>query len=320
MKSKTLYIILAVFALCAAAFGAVQEAAIGVFSSVMAFPFEQIAAGLRALSLSGSGGNAAAIVIYVLVCLLPTAAVLICKRGKLRGEDLLILVLSAVMFAAVYYMINPGLLMGNLVAEAAGVVKAILGGICWSVVVSWIVLKLLHRSENADRVGVQRYLRICLVIMAFFFTALAFGGGVSGAVAAFEKLHEGNTGDMVPLGTSHIFIVLQAVVAAVPYALDALVAVKGAELLGAMSADRYSAESVDCSAKLACFAVMSLKLTVILSLMFNLLQLVFFKQLLVIDVTVALPLGSIAFMLAVVLLSRLISENKSLKDDNDLFI
>ncbi len=320
MKTKTLYIIIGLFALCSAALGAVQEAVEGVFSSVMAFPFEQIASGLRALSLSSSGGNIAAIVIYALVCLLPTIAALIRYRKKFSGEDWLIPVFSAVLFAAIYFMINPGLLLTNLGVEGAGVLKAILGGICWCVVVSWLVLKLLRRSVDADRTGVQRYLRVCLVIMAFFFSALSFGGGVSGAVAAFEKLHAGNTGGIVDLRPTYVFLLLQAVVTALPYALDALVALKGAELLGAMSADRYSAESVEKGEKLAYFAVLSLKVTVILSLVFNLLQLVFFKQLLVVDVNVALPLGSIAFMLAVVLLSRLLRENKELKDDNDMFI
>ncbi len=320
MKSKTLYSFLGLIAVLSAVVGAMPTLLAEVFSGIMAFPFEQIAALLRWLSLGSRGGNIAAIVIYVFICLLPTAGAIIWRRKSFSGEDWLIPVFSAVLFAAIYFMINPALLLANLGGEAVPVLKAILGGICWSVVLSWIVLKLLRRSAAAERDSVQRYLRVCLVVMAVFFTALAFGGGVGDALAAFGELREGNTGDVVPLGTTYIFLILQAVVTALPYALDALVAVKGAELLKAMSADRYSAECVACADGFANFTVMSLKLTVIVSLVFNLLQLVFFRQLLVVDITVALPLGSIAFMLAALLLSRLFRENKALKDDNDLFI
>ena len=71
---------------------------------------------------------------------------------------------------------------------------------------------------------------------------------------------------------------------------------------------------------LSAFAALSLKITVVVSLVFNLLQLMFIRRLLVVDVSVNLPIVSLAFMLALALLSRLVRENKALKDDNDLFI
>jgi hypothetical protein len=40
----------------------------------------------------------------------------------------------------------------------------------------------------------------------------------------------------------------------------------------------------------------------------------------VINGTVQIPVLTIAFVLAVLLLSRFIAENKRLKDDNDMFI
>ena len=49
-------------------FSAQPEAAL---LSLAALPFAPIGAGLRALSLSGSGGNTAAVALYVLLCLLP---------------------------------------------------------------------------------------------------------------------------------------------------------------------------------------------------------------------------------------------------------
>lgn len=321
MKTKTLYISLAVFAAVFAVLGAMQEVVAGAFSSIMAFPFEQIALGLRALSLSSGTGNTVAIVIYAIVCLLPAlGAFLWTRRHGFHGEDALIYILSVALFAAIYFMINPALLADSYSADFGPAMKAILGGACWCIVISWAVLKLLRRSMEAERGGVQRYLRAVLIILAFAFAAAAFSGGVSGFVASVAELKAGNTAEWVNLTPSYVFLALQAIVSALPYVLDTLVAVKGAELLAAMDADRYSAETVEKAEKLSAFSVLSLRMTVIVSLLFNLLQLVFIKTLMVVNLSVVLPLVSIAFMLAVVLLSRFIRENKALKDDNDMFI
>jgi len=321
MNSKRMYIALGVFALLCALSGALPGTGAGTFALIMAFPFQLIAMGLRALSLSGAGGNIAAIVIYVFICLLPGAAALWVLRKRLKGEDILIGLFTVMMFVAVYYMINPSLLSGNYGSDFNPLLRAILGGCCWCIVVCWVVLKLIRRALALERAGVQRLLMICLGFVAFFFVAVAFAGAVGGFTAAWESLKEGNTalGERELLLTT-VFLAVKAIINALPYALDALVAVKGMELLSAMNADPYSARTVERAESVSRLAVLSLKLTVILSLAFNLLQLVFIKKLLVVDVELVLPFVSIGFMLAAVLLSRLIRENKALKDDNDMFI
>lgn len=320
MKTKTLYCLLGATAIVSAVLAALPGIAEGVFTSLAAFPFEQIALGLRALSLSGAGGNIAAIVIYTVLCLLPAALALLKLRKGFKGEDILIPILSIALFPALFYMINPALLTGSYGMGFAPVTVALLGGGCWCIIISWLLLKLVRRSGESDRSGIEKYLRICVIVMAFVFTVAAFNGGVSGLVAALEKLREGNTGGAVNTAPTIAFLAVQAVVAALPYVLDAIVAVKGAQLLSAMALDRYSAETVEKAEKLASFSVLTLKLTVLVSLAFNLLQLVLIKRLLVVAVEVVLPLGSLAFMLGAALLSRFVRENKALKDDNDLFI
>lgn len=320
MNTKKMYISLGVFGLLCALSAALPEASSGAFVLIMAFPFQLIALGLRALSLSGSGGNIAAIAIYVLLCLLPSLVALFWYRKKLYGEDVLIPIFSATMFAAIYFMINPALLSGSYGSEFFPVLRLILGGSCWCVVISWAVLKLIRRSREADRWGVQKLLKICLGLMAFFFVAMAFAGAVGDFMASYEKLRGGNTAGYVDLKLTTVFLALKAIINALPYALDAIVAVKGMELLSVMAADPYSAETVEKGEGLAAFAVISLKATIVLSLIFNLLQLAFIKKLLVVDMELVLPLVSIAFMLCALLLCRLIRENKALKDDNDMFI
>lgn len=320
MKTKKLYILLAAFAVVCAALGAMPGIAGEIFTGVVAFPFEQIALGLRALSLGSAGGNTAAIIIYVVVCLLPTALALPGLIRNFHREDILIPLLSIALFPAIFFMINPTLLTGSFGMSFAPMTRALLGGGCWCIILSWLLLKLARLSGEGDRSAVEKYLRICVVALAFAFTAAALYGGVSGFVAAYEKLRESNTDEAVNILPTVVFLALQAAVSALPYVLDAIVALKGVELLGALAQGRYSAESVERAEKLASFSVFSLKLTVAASLVFNLLQLVFIRKLLVVAVEAVLPLTGLAFMLAALLLSRLFRENKELKDDNDLFI
>ena len=269
MKTKTLYTLLALFAVVCAALGAMPGIAGEIYASVAAFPFEQIALGLRALSLGSAGGNTAAIIIYVAVCLLPTVLALPGMIRSFHKEDILIPLLSLALFPAMFFMINPSLLTGSFGMSFAPMTRALLGGGCWCIILSWLLLKLARLS-----------------------------GEVNGFVAAYEKLRESNTDASVNIMPTVVFLALQAAVSALPYVLDALVALRGVELLRALSEGPYSAESVERAEKLASFSVFSMKLTVVASLVFNLLQLVFIRNLLVVAVEVVLPLTGLAFMLA----------------------
>ena len=87
-----------------------------------------------------------------------------------------------------------------------------------------------------------------------------------------------------------------------------------------MKEDRYSEESIQASEKLSHLCVVSLSATVVVTALLNLLQLMFLGELHTVHINVYVPVLSVAFVLAVLLLNRLLGENKSLKEDNDLFI
>lgn len=322
MKTKALYTLLAIFAALCAVMGAMPALLAEAFSGIMAFPFEQIGLGLRWLSLSGGAGNIAAIVIYAAICLLPLLWAL--WRGRKRGwhnGDWLLPVFSLMLFGVIYLMINPGLLANTLLGgEGIEAMKAALGGCCWSVLVAIAVLALLRRSNQADRGQNQRYLGNMLNILAFFFAAMAFGGGVADFSADLTKLYEGNTMYEPGLTNTVIAIALQNIAATLPYALDALVALKGAQLMSSVSADRYGEETLAMAEALQRFCVLCLKITIITSVVVNILQLAFIEGLYAVDVKVVIPLLSIGFVLLTMTLLGFMRENKALKDDNDLFI
>ncbi len=82
----------------------------GSADAVLSFPLAPMGGWLRRLSLSGSVGNGAATIIYVLVCLIPAALFLFRRmKGKWYPEDLLLLAASAALFYSLYLLINPAL-------------------------------------------------------------------------------------------------------------------------------------------------------------------------------------------------------------------
>ena len=70
MKERHLFTLLSVEAAACVLFCILQRSLSGLFSTLIAFPFEQIGAGLRVLSLSGAVGNVVAIILYMLLGLI----------------------------------------------------------------------------------------------------------------------------------------------------------------------------------------------------------------------------------------------------------
>ena len=322
MRRKVLVGLLGAEALACVLFCILQTSFSGVFSAVMAFPFEQIGIGLRLLSLSSGAGNAAAIVIYFAASLLPIATLVVLrKKRKLCAEDGLLGLLSAVLFAVLYVMINPGVI-NTLTSGAApqSVGKAILGGMVYSVLFGYFILRALRLFSNSETPMLVRYMSVMLGLLNALFVYSIFGAGFNGLLNSISELRAGNAGNEHLLGTSYVFLVLQFVVGALPDVFNILVVFTVLRLLEEMRADRYSAQTVTAAGRVSRLCSTALVTMIIANIGFNLLQLIFAKSILVIDSSVQIPVYSITFVLAALLLTRLVTENKQLKDDNDLFV
>lgn len=286
----------------------------GILASLTAFPFAQIGLGLRWLSLSGAVGNGLAIGIYVLLGLIPLIALgVLWRRGRLRRADALLAVLSALLFWVLYLMVNPGLLTAWLNLAAGGIVgRAVLAG--------WLVLRALEMARGAGAGRLLLGLGWLLGLLAAAFVAAAFAGRAAGAQAAVVSLRNGNLGSEGTLGPSYVFLILGQGVAALPYALDAMVALRARGLVLELERDRYSQAAVAAAEGLSRLCARALAVTVGANLTFQLLQLACARWLRSLNTQVSFPLMSMAFVLGALLLSRLIREGKQLKDDNDLFV
>ena len=196
MKIKTMQLFLGIEALLCILLVCVQALSPWIFSTVMAFPFEQIGIGLRALSLSGSIGNTLAIIFYTILCLVPVIPVLLLyKKQKMFPEDWLLGILSIVLFVTYYFMINPGLIQAHISVAGSNVGKALLGSIVYSILFTYIILRVLRLFFQADTGKLFQYMGALLFILNMLFVALIFGVRFNNLFESFKTLREGNIGE-----------------------------------------------------------------------------------------------------------------------------
>lgn len=324
MKRKLFYGLLALEAALCVALCLTLGSFAKALPAAFAFPFGQLGSGLRALSLAGRLGNAAALALYAALCLAPAFFLLrISIKRKPYAEDYLLLLASALLFAALRLMANPdkiGGLFGYPGESGLAMGKAILGGTVYSVFIGYAILRVLRAAAGSDTDHLHRLLALLVRLLAFVFVWAAFGLCFGELTVSFQALRAGNAGSEGTLGMSYAFLVLRYLVNALPWALDAAAVAVILELLFAMRADRYSEESVRAATRLSRFCTKALAAVILSNIAFNALQLVFAKSIRNIEGSLQIPLLSIAFVLATLLFARIASENRQLKEDSDLII
>lgn len=320
MKCNRLLLLLAAEAVLCATAAIFSRQLAGLFPALLSFPFAQIGMGLRALSLSGVAGNAAAIVLYILCCFLPLILLLIFGWGRrLHGEDALLFLLSAVLFPALYLLINPG----TMSAGPSLYGGALIGGVLYSILLAWAVLRILRYFSLADLPRLHRCVSILLAALSIYFVYAIFGAGLSDLLKGFQDLSASNQGSEwfgVDLTLTQGFLVLNFLLSVLPYVLNLFLVFSARQLLSALRRDRYSEESAAGAKRLSSLCRRTLSVSILGIAAGNLLQFAFSDSLLVIRGTVSFPLFSIAFVLSILLFSRFLEENRRLKEDNDLFI
>lgn len=297
--------------------------------SFFTFPFEQIGEGLRRLSLSGAAGNIVAIVLYVIISLVPCGLFLwLKKKGKTCKADLMLLLISADLFFMIYYMINPGLFTPNGMPGG----KEILGCTFYSLGIGYLVLRILAKSVKADTKALQKGLRILLYVVMLFLTCVVVVEFAFNLPANIKALKEANTAVSgehlwgafgyadVDLTVTYVFLVLQSVVNALPCVLDILVLLVIVKALKELLEDAYSDEAVTAVQRIATVCSKVLAIIVIADMSFNILQVLFRNSLYQVSIISNIPLMSILFVIAALVIARYVSENQKLKLDNDLFI
>ena len=278
-----------------------------------AAPVNALGQALRGLSLSGTGGNAAAWAITLVVSLLPLIPFLLLRRKRKAGEDWVLVLLIPQLFALIYYAVNPTLI-DSLAAPFLPVGQL---GVMAATAVTWLVLAFLRALAEAPGERLAAAVGVLLTGCAFLLT---FGTGFSQAVAwraAADSARSGNTGSV---GFTLVMLAVLGVLRAAPYLLGAAALLWGGRLVEAGGREPFSQDTAQLCDRTALACRMAAEAAVILALTVNLLQLAFFSLLVKVDFQVELSLLPLALAGAMFLLSRWMRQGLALREDNDSII
>lgn len=281
--------------------------------ATFAAPVNALGQALRGLSLSGTGGNAAAWAITLVVSLLPLIPFLLLRRKRKAAEDWVLVLLIPQLFALIYYAVNPTLI-DSMAAPFLPVGQL---GVILATAVTWLVLAFLRALAEAPGEQLAAAVGVLLTGCALL---LAFGAGANQAAAwrsAAESVRSGNTGDV---SFTLIMLAVLGVLRAAPYLLGAAALLWGGRLVEAVGREPFSRDTVQLCDRTALACRMAAEAAVILALTVNLLQLMAFSLLVKVDFQVELNLLPLALAGAMFLLSRWMRQGLALREDNDSII
>lgn len=288
------------------------------FTSIFAFPFEQIGYVLRFLSLHSSLGNIVAIIIYTLISLSPFLVIL--KKHKFESKDCLLVLLSILLFITLYMMINPSIMASHFGSvEILPLAKTMFGISIYTVVFGYIIFTILNKIDLSTTDSMSKILNILLVIVCATLGLNIFWIELSSLIKNFETLQLGNT-DYQNLNLSYAFLVLQYLVDILPSILNIVIIVYGYGIIDALQNNIYSNEVSINAQKTVSICRKSIIVIITSQIVINILQLLLGDSVRASNYTLQIPLISIVFVLVVMLISKYFEEARKVKEDNDMII
>lgn len=300
------------------------------------FPWEQAGICLRKLSLAGAAGNAAAWILYAVLGSSPLICWgLLALRRKVSRADLLLLLLSPVLFSGLWFFINPSYLEVYLFPaglQSAG--KCAFAVTIDSVLLSWLLLRFLGNGIKAGRKRLLRSLELLLgVYAALTVTAVLFQGGA-------ELLEDWKGVGMNVTGTdwkwisdqplaevsdrslnlSRLFLIVQTICRYLPEILESALCAAGIRFLYSCEQDSFHEKSLGLMQELKKISGYFLGVILGSNICANLLQLLFAGYIYSSNYAFVFPFRQVIVMLGLILLSRFWLESKRLQEDNKLFI
>ena len=287
------------------------------------FPWEQLGHMLRALSLSGSGGDAAAWILFLTLSALPAAFGLF-LRIRRRGQraDILLALLSAALLCGLWFFANPSYMDRYLSPiPTGGHARYALAAVIDSLLITWLLLRCVARLWGTGQGKLLFLLRALLILygLALLAGVLLEGGGEF--KSSLEALLEANTGSEDSLvKVSVLFLALQAVMGLLPALAQIALLFMVCGFLRCCEREPFGAESCRRMEGLKTASGRFLVLVLTANVGFNLLQLLLSRFLLTSFHRFYFPLREIVVMLGIRTLSLLYLESRRLKEDNDMFI
>lgn len=338
MNKKRLIHILtaeAVIGLAISIIGATASASYSLFY----FPLAPLVSILRKLSLAGSLGNVVAIALYVAVSLAPIAFMIhIHKKRELYPEDYLFAVLSAVLFAGIYAIINPITSEENPLLLMPEMSIMLYSALMYSILLGYVAFRLLRKFFTLKTNELHRYFGYMLVALAVYSMAkivTQLSGTVQLFQAAFSQssflYHDSlstmssSTDNVVQyfgnkIFTDALYIIGRLILYSLPDAVNIYLVLLGFDLLEQIQINRFDEKVSLLLHKISRRSAQAVAWLIGVNISFNLFQAVFANYLRQSHISAHFPVLPILFVLAILLFSRYMEEARKLKEDNDLFV
>jgi len=306
--------------------------------NVLSFPFSQIANGISFLAQKGGALRGLAVAGFAFVILAPLVIAFSGKKEKRPLEKIILILLSVVLGIGLYMMINPVLFLSAERASASRIFEVVISMTIWSGIVLALALRGMHLLRSGEKKTLMGSFSVILVALCVIFVAT--GAASLGSKVKEMGLGRNDTEEMdtnedndMPLfltradslsiqekgAADQVNELAECVQIAAPAVLEVIICVLILRLIWIYTSEEQSGlkKAAGNLSKMSCRMLL---IVLSLTLGCNLYQLLFFKNLKNVDVKMQLPVLGIAFVVIAVLFSRLIIENKDLKDDNEKFI
>ena len=304
----------------------------------LTFPFAQLGKLLQNLSLAGNWGNAGAILLFGALGLCPLLPLIRrLLRKKARGEDILLLVMSVLVFIILYLAVNPTVIkgpqykvpafpgLGNWVDTARDniyreFISAALGAVFYSLLVSYLTLRLLRRFRAAETLEMLDWLRLFFAFLAAVLIFKVFYLVPSVLSATFEALAKTNTHPAIALGATKTVLTISLALEQVPNLMGIWLLILTIRLIELLQVNRYAEQAVKVAGRLSAVCRSAVIAIIFSSLAANLLQLLFSRHLVATNINFRLPLVPLGLTLSLLVLTRYLADSSRLHKENRLFI
>ena len=313
MKRKKLVLIMILAAILLGALALMTNLFPNWLSSLLAFPLEPVSLGLNALAASGRIGNGFSVMISAALIMIPLLFAL-----RLRGDDkvpekISLVLVAGMILVALYGARNPGAFQSRLPVSREGFdssLRMLLSISFWVMVILFVVLRLIRLFRAGHREQLLRYFR-CIVYTLCIIIAAGFAFNL---VDSVMKVVKG-----LPTAEDTGLFILKSLLSLAALVLNLAVAFRMLDLLDITSTEEQEglAEAASQLSRVSCIA---LACTVAFTALVHIVQIILLPGLTDAKATADIPFSNIVFVLVILLLSRLLIENKQLKDDNSMFI
>ena len=262
---------------------------------------------------TGPAGNGLAVAVIAALVLIPAVISLRMRGNDKIPEAVSLLALAGMILFAVYGAWNPAAFQNKIVKDAMEDSNALLivfSLAVWTMFVLFIVLRLIRLFRTGHREQLHRYLRLLLFILCAVIAAGIAATLVSGVMTLVKGL---------PTPEDAALLVAKMIASLAVSLLELIVCFRMLDMLDIVAADEQEKlpEAASRLSRVSCAALAGIALSAAL---LHIIQILLLPSLTDVKSILDIPLLQIVFVLVILLLSRLLIENKELKDDNSMFI